>query len=252
MDGMTAVMALRFALPRGSIRQEVRLGYGTQVVFDTTVEWHEEHLMLRADFSPTVYAPLATCDMQFGAVTRATTDDTPLARAQIEVCAHKYVSVEDETGLFALYSDSKYGYRLKAGVLSLTLLRSPKKPDPTCDMGTHRFAYAMDIPASPMAAVAGGYNFNYPLVPVDTATTVAPLVTVDRPNVILETVKPAREGEGYVLRLYERLGEQTTCTLAFARPYASLSAVDMLEHNPRPIDATMRFAPHEIKTILVR
>ena len=252
MDGATAVMELRFALPHGTIVQAVRLGYGTQVAFDTTVEWHEEHLMLRADFVPTVYARWADCDIQFGSVARDTADDTPEAAAQIEVCAHKYVSVEDAGCVFALYSDSKYGYRLKKGVLSIDLLRSPKYPDPECDMGVHRFAYAMDIPATRMDAVRGGYNFNYPLLALPTAEAVAPLATVDTANVVLETIKPAAMGEGYVLRLYERLGVATDCTLALRRPYLALYTTDLLEKNPVETNARLHFAPHEIKTILVK
>ena len=251
-EGATAVMKLHFALPHGTITQEVRLSLGTQITFDTTVDWHEEHLMLRADFTPTVYAPTATCDIQFGAIERDTTLSTPVAAAQIEVCAHKYVSVQDAEGIFAIYSDSKYGYRLKEGVLSLNLLRSPKHPDPDCDMGFHHFAYAMDIPSSPLEAVQGGYNFNQPLEFVPTGAQVAPMATVDRPNVIIETIKPAKNGEGYVLRLYERLGLATDCTLSLARPYAALFATDMLEKHLAPITPALHFRPHEIKTIVVK
>ena len=252
IEGGVAVMALRWALPHGEVRQEVRLGYGAEVVFDTWVDWHEQHLMLRADFVPTVYAPRALCDVQFGAIERDTTNDNPVAKAQLEVCAHKYVSVQDDKGIFALYNDCKYGYRLKEGVLSIDLLRSPKHPDPNCDMGTHHFAYAMDLPASPMAAAAGGYNFNLPLIPLDSGVEVAPLVRVDCDHVVVETIKPLAEGHGYAVRLYERLGREATCTVTLARPHAELYLADLLEHNPVPIDGILHFGPHEIKTLLVR
>lgn len=252
MQGATAVMELRFALPHGSVRQLVRLGYGRQVVFDTYVDWKEEHLMLRADFAPTIYAREAVADIQFGEVRRDTTNDTSVARAQIEVCAHKFVSVADGRGIFALYSDSKYGYRLKEGVLSIDLLRSPKHPDPTCDMGTHHFAYAMDIAQEAMQAVAGGYNFNQPLLPMDTATVIAPLVRVDAANIVVETVKPRAEGEGFAVRLYERLGRDTLCTVRIDKPHGDLYLADMLEHNATPCGDVLHFAPHEIKTLLVK
>ncbi len=251
MDGGDAVMALRFGLPHGEVRQQVRLGYGKAVRFDTVVDWYEEHLDLRADFVPTIYAPKATCDIQFGSIERDTTNDTSIARAQIEVCAHKYVSVADERGIFALYNDCKYGHRLKEGVLSLNLLRSPKKPDPQCDMGTHHFSYAMDIPADPMAAVAAAYNFNMPMLKTEGDAAIRPMVSADSSNVVIETIKPRRDGKGFAVRLYERSGVATECKLSFAAPYKSLAVADLLEQNARPAEEVLRFAPHEIKTLLV-
>ena len=43
----------------------------------------------------------------------------------------------------ALLTDSKYGYSCFGGELRLSLLRSPKSPDPEADMGAHDFAYAL-------------------------------------------------------------------------------------------------------------
>lgn len=250
-EGGTAVMVLTWALPHGSVTQHVRLGYGTQVVFDTTVDWHESHLMLRADFAPAIDSDTAVCDVPFGTVCRSTRNDDSVQRAMLEVCAHKYVSVGDGHGNFALYTDSHYGWRLKEGVLSLDMLRSPKHPDPDCDMGTHRFAYAMDIPATPMDATIGGYCFNYPLVPLSVAAEVRPLAWVDHPHVVVETIKPAHRGEGYVVRLYERMGLHAECELHTARA-GSLWATDLEERHPAPITPRLTFRPHEIKTVWVR
>jgi len=40
-------------------------------------------------------------------------------------------------------NDSKYGYAARGNILALSLLRSPKAPDDTCDIGSHHFKYAL-------------------------------------------------------------------------------------------------------------
>ena len=43
----------------------------------------------------------------------------------------------------AVLNDSKYGWSALGSTLSLSLLRSPKMPDATCDMHQHYFRYAI-------------------------------------------------------------------------------------------------------------
>ncbi|EQB78107.1 hypothetical protein CB1_000590075 [Camelus ferus] len=43
----------------------------------------------------------------------------------------------------ALLNDCKYGASVQGSVLSLSLLRAPKSPDATVDMGRHEFTYAL-------------------------------------------------------------------------------------------------------------
>lgn len=43
----------------------------------------------------------------------------------------------------AVLNDGKYGWSSQTGRLTLSLLRSPKSPDPECDMRLHSFRYAL-------------------------------------------------------------------------------------------------------------
>jgi len=43
----------------------------------------------------------------------------------------------------ALLNDSKYGYSARTNILGMSLLKSPKGPDTTCDMGDHTFTYSL-------------------------------------------------------------------------------------------------------------
>jgi alpha-mannosidase len=48
-------------------------------------------------------------------------------------------------------------------------------------------------------------------------------------GVVVDTVKPAEDGEGVVLRLYESHGAHARATLLFARPIESVDVVNLLE-----------------------
>jgi hypothetical protein len=58
----------------------------------------------------------------------------------------------------------------------------------------------------------------------------ASLFSVDAPNIIIETVKPAEDGSGDVIvRLYEAMRTATTCALTCALPAQRVTVVNMLE-----------------------
>ena len=75
---------------------------------------------------------------------------------------------------FSLINNSKYGYDAVGNLLRLTLLRSPKWPDPDADMGHHHFQYALYPHAGTWKdamTVRHGYEYNYPLTAVVTSGT---------------------------------------------------------------------------------
>ena len=70
-----------------------------------------------------------------------------------------------------MINESKYGYDAVGNLLRLTLLRSPKWPDPDADMGHHHFHYALYPHAGTWKdalTVRHGWEYNYPLTAVVT------------------------------------------------------------------------------------
>ena len=66
----------------------------------------------------------------------------------------------------SVINNTKYGYDAVGNLLRLTLLRSPKWPDPDADMGHHHFHYALYPHAGTWKdamTVRHGYEYNYPL-----------------------------------------------------------------------------------------
>ena len=70
IDGANLVRENSFKYHNSSLVQRVSLKLGGDMVtFDTSVDWHEELKMLRADFVPTVFADSVKCNIQFGNLT---------------------------------------------------------------------------------------------------------------------------------------------------------------------------------------
>ena len=70
---------------------------------------------------------------------------------------------------YRVINNTKYGYDAVGNLLRLTLLRSPKWPDPDADMGHQHFQYALYPHAGTWKdamTVRHGYEYNYPLTAV--------------------------------------------------------------------------------------
>jgi alpha-mannosidase len=253
IDGATVVRIQSNRSRTFSIEQRIILETGSDVVrFETTVDWHTTHRMLRAQFYPASFGATAKSEIQFGHIERVTTENDSVETAQFETCAHKWIATQDDGGGFALLNDSKYGHRAKNGLLSLNLLRSPTFPDKTADRGTHSFTYAFTPFATDDLAkvVREGYRLNNPLLVGE--FNIDSVASTENPGVIIETIKNAENGAGTVLRLYESLGRSTTTTLRTRLPHSSAFLTDLLERRlgTANLDA-LSFTPFEIVTILL-
>lgn len=254
IDGPLIVRHHEFRARRATVHQRIVLEAGSPVVrFETHVDWHEDHRMLRAEFRPVHYGAEALCEIQFGHIARATTERDAVEKAQFEVCAHKWVATRDHAGGFALLNDSKYGHRAKNGLLSLNLLRATTFPDRTADRGEHEFTYAF-LPFAPgdlASVVREAYRLNNPVL-IHRGGAFDSVAITDDPGIVIETLKPAEDGSGFVLRMYESLGRATTTAVRTGIPHARALATDLIE---RPIGdavlSALEFRPFEIKTVLL-
>jgi alpha-mannosidase len=224
-----------FERPLGAashLRQVVRLDAGSsRLEFHTTIDWHESHTLLKAGFPLAVRSATATYEMPFGYAERPTHYSSSFDRARYEVPGHRFADLSEHGFGAALLSDSKYGFSCYGGDLKLTLLRSPKSPDPEADMGRHEFAYAL-LPH------AGGWRdggvlreaalFNMPLVRTDGAGLEHPFAAVEG-GLVLDTVKRAEDSDDVVLRLYEPYGGRGVARVRVA--CASARRCNLLEED---------------------
>ncbi len=119
-----------------------------------------------------------------------------------------------------MLTDSKYGYSCYGSELRISLLRSPKSPDPEADMGRHEFAYAL-VPHAGGWREAGvvarrACRFNAPLRWTSDASD-GSFASVDDANLVLDTIKRAEDSDALVLRLYEAHGARGIARVRLAR-----------------------------------
>ncbi|XP_035883525.1 alpha-mannosidase 2C1 isoform X2 [Phyllostomus discolor] len=255
--------------PNSRLSQEVVLDAGCPYVrFHTEVHWHEAHKFLKVEFPARVRSPQATYEVQFGHLQRPTHYNTSWDWARFEVWTHRWMDLSEHGFGLALLNDCKYGSSVRGNVLSLSLLRAPKAPDATADMGRHEFTYAL-MPHTGSFQDAGviqaAYSLNFPLLALPTPGR-APVsawsaFTVSSPAVVLETVKKAEtnpQDHTLVLRLYEAYGSHVDCWLHTSLPVQEAVLCDLLErrdpagHLPlRDSRLKLTFSPFQIQSLLL-
>uniref|UniRef100_A0A667G290 Alpha-mannosidase 2C1 n=1 Tax=Lynx canadensis TaxID=61383 RepID=A0A667G290_LYNCA len=255
--------------PNSRLSQEVVLDVGCPYVrFHTEVHWHEAHKFLKVEFPARVRSPQATYEVQFGHLQRPTHHNTSWDWARFEVWAHRWMDLSEHGFGLALLNDCKYGASVRGNVLSLSLLRAPKAPDATADMGRHEFTYAL-MPHKGSFQDAGvipaAYSLNFPLLALP-APGPAPAAawsafSVSSPAVVLETVKQAEtspQSRTLVLRLYEAHGSHVDCWLHTSLPVQEAVLCDLLErrdpagHLPLQDDRLkLTFSPFQVQSLLL-
>jgi alpha-mannosidase len=244
---------------RSSLRQVVRLDAGARrLEFHTTVDWHEEHTLLKVCFPLAVRARNATYEMPFGYAERPTHYSTSFDRARYEVPGHRFADLSEHGFGAALLTESKYGYSCYGNELRISLLRSPKSPDAEADMGRHEFVYAL-FPHNggwrEAGVLAEAIRFNAPLRFVDAAPA-EPFADVDDPNIVLDTIKRAERSDALVLRMYEAHGARGVARLRVAGGVERALLVDALEEEIEPATVVegavvLPYRPHQVLTVLV-
>ena len=253
--------AVRFVRRFGESQLWQRMVLDGRVLrFETQVDWHERHKMLKVAFPVTISSPKATYEVQFGHVERPTHWDTPKAQAMFEVCAQRWAHLGDGDYGVALLNDSKHGHDIRGSVMRLSLLRGPTHPDPTADQGMHTFTYALmphpgDFRQAGVIQAAEDLNSPLRVVPTNLPTgTSRSLVEVDTPQVVVEAIKRAEDSEAVIVRLYEAWGRSCTARIRTTLPASRAFLCDLLERNIEAVSVQdgvieLELSPFKILTL---
>jgi len=239
---------------------------GDQVDIENDIDWHESHVLLKAAFPLAATSNFATYEIAYGAIDRPTTRNNSWEQAQFEVPAMRWADLGDGKHGLSVINNTKYGYDAVGNLLRLTLLRSPKWPDPDADMGHHHFHYALYPHAGTWKdalTVRHGYEYNYPLTAVVTTAHAGSLpaqhsfASVTPENVVLTAVKKAEDANGLIFRVYEWAGKSATAEFRVPSGATSATVTNLIETpegSPLKVKGDLvkvPIHPYEILTIRV-
>ncbi len=251
-----AVVRVTSEYSRSTLVQEFSLYNDLdQIDVAVTVDWREQHKMLKVRFPLNLVQIKATYEIPYGHIERPANGEEEPGQSWIDLSG-----ISPQSGSpygLSLLNDGKYSFDVNAHDIGLTVLRSPIYahhdpfiPDPEqhytyIDQGVQKFHYAL-LPHTGSWDEAGtvrrAAELNQRPIPLVTTTHPGPLqhsdsfASVEQDNLILSVVKQAEGSGDLILRCYETAGLATTGSIH-------------LPHFNRTI--TTEFGPNEIKTFRV-
>jgi len=224
-----------------------------RVDIETELDWHDRRVFLRALTPAGVRTTEATVECAFGVVKRPTHTNTSWEQAKFEVPGHRFADMSEPGFGLALLNNAKYGHSVRGNVLGLSLVRSPVYPDPIADEGVQTFTYSL-FPHTADWSEGGvrqeAEDLNQPLLATTAsgvaATRLTPLVPMGI-DAAFSALKPAEDGNGLVLRVYEPAGRRGDFVVTVPSGWKLGEAINLLEE---PLDrgpgAALR--PFEIRS----
>ena len=263
-DGpVRATLELEWLCSRSTITQKIHFyADKRRIDFETVADWKEHQHLLKAEFPVDIHSDEATFEIQFGNVTRKVHTNTSWDKARFESCAQKWMDFSEGHYGVSLLNDCKYGHSVRDGVIGLTLIKCGVEPNPNADVEVHHVTYALYPHGGTWKqarTVEEAYYLNQPAYAVSGGDEPKAygFASVDKSNVVLETVKQAENGQGTVLRLYECENGRTKTTLTVNAPFTKAYVTDLLEQiqEELPVEdgkITFTMGAYEIKTILLQ
>jgi alpha-mannosidase len=262
---LRAMVEIQRKILHSEIIQRISLTFNSsRLDFDTFVDWHERHVLLKVAFPVEILAPFATYEIQWGSIQRSTHRNTSWDQARFEVCGHKWVDLSEGGYGVSLLNDCKYGHDIHDNVLRISLLRGSTSPDPQADLGEHHFVYSLLPHAGGWESEtsAQAYALNDQIVCYRSQekkrrshdSPLSSLIVCDSPNVIIETIKAADDGNGLIVRLFESHRKRGVILLKVGFQLAQSWRTNLLEQNQTPVENKDHFIelqinPFEIITL---
>lgn len=239
-DGITGGFEVTRHYGDSVIVQKILLtALSPRIDFVTDVDWHEDHVLLKAAFPTNIYTDRVNCEIQFGHISRPTHRNNRFDEAMFEVCAHKWADISENGYGVSLLNDCKYGVNAEENVIKISLLKAPTYPNPEADRGHHSFTYSLLPHAGGLAdsdTVRQGYMLNMPLAALPAVgggelPSEYSLAKSSNGAFVIETVKRAEDGNGIVVRGYESLGGKAKTEISVGFDFKKAYLCDLMENN---------------------
>ena len=228
-----------------------------EVRFDTYMDWQDDHRFLKTVFDTDVSEEFARHEIQFGYCKRPTTRNNSIEQAKFEVVNHKYTDLSEPNYGVTVMNDCKYGISVNGSQIGLSLHKGGNHPDVKGDKGLHSAVYSFmphNCAFGAKVVIEPAYMVNVPHVVSEGEININPLVKTDKPNVIVEAIKPCEdEDRAFIVRLYEAEGTKTNVNITFSNAVKKFAITNMLEEiiaeSTEGNSFRAQLRPFEIKTI---
>ncbi len=241
---------------KSTIKQTIELLPGANhLTIHHEVDWQEHHKMLRVAFSSNVFTQRVDCGIQMGKITGSARPQNAWEAARFDFPAQGFVAQSEAGRTCAILAASKYGYSAHENRLELALLRSPADVDPQADIGQQSYSYGFfcdtcDITEAYLAEVS--QSLEAELILTEGESPLEPLdLHFEHDTLVLNTIKPAEQGQAIILRLYEPLGRHCVESLFTMLPIQKIYKCNMLEEPEQELfmDEDFPVQPFEIITL---
>lgn len=227
-----SLMEQRIILNRGSRR----------IDFKTRIDWKESHKLLKADFDTNIKSTEALHNIQYGFLARPNHKTRQYDRDRFEVCAQRWTAICDNNRGSAVLNDCKYGVGTNDSTISLSLLRSPLVPDMYADKGTQEFTYSYYHWTGAMkdsGLARESYCLNIPVkLHLGNIMPDISYIESDAQNIVMDTLKPAEDGNGLIMRVYDMLNISGRVKIKINFNIKEVFETDMLENNLNNVDVS--------------
>ena len=231
-----------------------------RIDFKTTVDYHEQHQLLKAAFPVDIRSTYATYDVQYGNVRRPNHWNTRWDQARFESVAHRWADLSERNYGVSILNDCKYGHDIKGNVMRISLLKAATHPDHLQDQGFHEFTYALLPHGGDFVeghTVQEAYALNDPMLVANGAAAMGceSFVSFDNDQIELDAVKKSEDGKYIVIRFHEFAGSAQKVTVTPGFAFKAWMECDLRERPMGPAvsgsEISMSMHAYEIKTILI-
>jgi alpha-mannosidase len=212
-----------------------------RIDFNTTIEWKNKNILVKADFPFDFNTDEAVFEIPFGYLKRPAHKNQVPDRAQFEVSNHRWAAMYETGRGAAILNNGKYSCSVDDSTISLTLLKSATYPDPDAEEGLHEFTYSIypcisSEPDSELLREATLLNQPVIVIPKignnhKVKNAELPLISVESmdDHVVIDTIKPAEDGNGIIIRMHESLNMRGTARVILPQNVTGAYPVNLIE-----------------------
>lgn len=259
IGNICAILEIDRKISNSLIKQKIYFyANNRRIEFKTYVDWKEHQHLLKVHFPVNIHTDEATFDIQFGNIKRKVHTNTSWDMARFESCGQKWVDLSEGHYGVSLLNDCKYGHSVKDGNMAITLIKSGIEPNPSTDQEKHCFTYALyphygDWRSGNTVYEASKLNQPAYVVNGGIPGMERSFASIDKRNIMLETIKEAEDGDGVIIRFYEYENALTKAHVKLGLNPSSITECNLIEENEQEIPIVengfdFEIKPYEIKT----